>query len=102
MAGNSRSYPSTPKSPDWRAFAIPRADPHQWISPSASGGEGSGGVQLTTLTRLAVENALPLEAAVAVGDGANDLHMIKAAGLGVAFRAKPVVVAAARGWTMAS
>ncbi|MCZ8172347.1 MAG: HAD hydrolase family protein, partial [Brevundimonas sp.] len=34
--------------------------------------------------------------AVAVGDGANDLDMIKAAGLGVAFRAKPVVAAAAR------
>lgn len=31
------------------------------------------------------------EAAVAVGDGANDLGMIEAAGLGVAFRAKPVV-----------
>jgi phosphoserine phosphatase len=52
--------------------------------------------KLTTLTRLAAENALPLEAAVAVGDGANDLDMIKAAGLGVAFRAKPVVAAAAR------
>lgn len=31
------------------------------------------------------------EEAVAVGDGANDLAMLKAAGLGVAFRAKPVV-----------
>ena len=35
-------------------------------------------------------------AALAVGDGANDLAMIQAAGLGVAFRAKPVVAAAAR------
>jgi len=33
---------------------------------------------------------------LAVGDGANDLDMIKHAGLGVAFRAKPVVAAAAR------
>ena len=33
--------------------------------------------------------------ALAVGDGANDLGMIGAAGLGVAFRAKPVVAAAA-------
>ena len=32
---------------------------------------------------------------LAVGDGANDLPMIRAAGLGVAFRAKPVVAAAA-------
>ena len=33
---------------------------------------------------------------IAVGDGANDLAMIKAAGLGVAFRAKPIVSAEAR------
>jgi phosphoserine phosphatase len=32
---------------------------------------------------------------VAIGDGANDLEMIKAAGLGIAFNAKPKVVAAA-------
>ena len=52
--------------------------------------------KLATLKRLAVEHALPLEAALTVGDGANDLAMIQAAGLGVAFRAKPVVAAAAR------
>ncbi|HMP62110.1 MAG TPA: HAD-IB family phosphatase, partial [Phenylobacterium sp.] len=34
-------------------------------------------------------------AALAVGDGANDLAMIEAAGLGVAYRAKPVVAAQA-------
>ena len=34
-------------------------------------------------------------AAIAIGDGANDLAMIKAAGLGVAFYAKPAVAAAA-------
>ena len=32
---------------------------------------------------------------LAVGDGANDLPMIRSAGLGVAYRAKPVVAAAA-------
>ena len=32
---------------------------------------------------------------LAVGDGANDLAMIEAAGLGVAYRAKPVVAAQA-------
>ena len=52
--------------------------------------------KLATLKRLAAEHALPLEAGVTVGDGANDLAMIQAAGLGVAFRAKPVVAAAAR------
>ena len=36
------------------------------------------------------------EAALAVGDGANDLPMLLAAGLGVAFHAKPAVRAAAR------
>jgi phosphoserine phosphatase len=38
---------------------------------------------------------LDLADTVAVGDGANDLAMIEAAGLGVAYRAKPVVVARA-------
>jgi phosphoserine phosphatase len=52
--------------------------------------------KLATLKRLAAEHALPLDAALTVGDGANDLAMIQAAGLGVAFRAKPVVAAAAR------
>ena len=36
----------------------------------------------------------PLDA-MTVGDGANDLDMIKACGLGVAYRAKPVVAAQA-------
>ena len=38
---------------------------------------------------------MPIEQTVAVGDGANDLDMLAAAGLGVAFNAKPVVAAAA-------
>jgi phosphoserine phosphatase len=52
--------------------------------------------KLATLTQLADERGLPLSATLAVGDGANDLDMLSAAGLGVAFRAKPVVAAAAR------
>jgi len=52
--------------------------------------------KLATLTRLATENGLPMAATLAVGDGANDLDMIGAAGLGVAYRAKPIVAAAAR------
>jgi phosphoserine phosphatase len=49
-----------------------------------------------TLVALAEEASLPLSATLAVGDGANDLPMLAAAGLGVAFRAKPAVAAAAR------
>ena len=42
------------------------------------------------------ERGLALSATLAVGDGANDLDMLRAAGLGVAFRAKPIVAAAAQ------
>jgi phosphoserine phosphatase len=38
---------------------------------------------------------LPVEATMAVGDGANDLAMLAEAGLGVAFHAKPIVAEAA-------
>ena len=43
------------------------------------------------LRRFAEEEGLPLSRTVAIGDGANDLDMLAAAGLGVAFNAKPVV-----------
>ena len=47
------------------------------------------------LRRIAELERIPLEQTIAIGDGANDLDMIAAAGLGVAFNAKPVVRAAA-------
>ena len=43
--------------------------------------------KLATLERLCQENGLSLADAITVGDGANDLPMLKAAGLGVAFHA---------------
>jgi phosphoserine phosphatase len=52
--------------------------------------------KLQTLTGLAAERGLPLAATLAVGDGANDLPMIEAAGLGIAYHAKPNTVARAR------
>ena len=51
--------------------------------------------KLDVLRATAGEQGIPVEATLAVGDGANDLLMIGAAGLGVAYRAKPVVAAAA-------
>lgn len=47
------------------------------------------------LEEFADQEQVRLEQTVAIGDGANDLEMIKAAGLGIAFNAKPKVVAAA-------
>ena len=47
------------------------------------------------LVRLAEERSITLEETMAVGDGANDLSMLARAGLGVAYRAKPAVAAAA-------
>lgn len=47
------------------------------------------------LLEFAENESVPLEQTIAVGDGANDLDMLKAAGLGIAFNAKPAVKAAA-------
>lgn len=44
-----------------------------------------------TLRRWADENGVPLRSTFAIGDGANDLEMMKTAGLGLAFNAKPAV-----------
>lgn len=47
------------------------------------------------LTEFADAEGVPLSQTIAVGDGANDLDMLKAAGLGIAFNAKPAVKAQA-------
>lgn len=47
------------------------------------------------LRRVAEAAGVTVEQTVAVGDGANDLDMLAAAGLGIAFNAKPVVAEAA-------
>jgi phosphoserine phosphatase len=52
--------------------------------------------KLNRLNALVKEKNIDLADAVAVGDGANDLMMIKAAGMGVAIHAKPVVAAEAQ------
>ncbi|MDX7991088.1 phosphoserine phosphatase [Xenorhabdus sp. Reich] len=50
----------------------------------------------TTLIRLARELNIPLSQTIAIGDGANDLKMIRKAGLGIAYHAKPKVYAQAK------
>jgi phosphoserine phosphatase len=52
--------------------------------------------KVAALLRVAGANRIPLRDSIAVGDGANDLPMLQAAGLGVAFHAKPVVATQAR------
>ncbi|WP_340615008.1 phosphoserine phosphatase [Xenorhabdus thailandensis] len=50
----------------------------------------------TTLIRLAKALNIPLSQTVAIGDGANDLKMIRKSGLGIAYHAKPKVYAQAK------
>jgi len=47
--------------------------------------------KVAALTELAAKRGIKISATLAVGDGANDLAMLKEAGLGVAYYAKPIV-----------
>lgn len=76
-------------------------DAHQANTLNEDGEKLLGTVGLPILGREAKRDALmhhsgdtPLSA-IAIGDGANDLAMITAAGLGIAYEAKPAVAAAA-------
>jgi phosphoserine phosphatase len=51
--------------------------------------------KLQALVALAHEGGIDMKDTLAIGDGANDLGMITAAGLGIAYRAKPIVAEAA-------
>jgi phosphoserine phosphatase len=62
------------------------------ITPPIRGKKAKGDI----LTGLRDKLGLAAEATLAVGDGANDLDMLAVAGLGVAWRAKPQVAAAAQ------
>jgi len=52
--------------------------------------------KLAALQELAASRGLQMAETMTVGDGANDLPMLQAAGLGVAYHAKPAVAAAVR------
>jgi phosphoserine phosphatase len=51
------------------------------------------GAKLSALKEIAAALGLTLDDTLAVGDGSNDLPMLQAAGLGIAYRAKPKVAA---------
>lgn len=54
-----------------------------------------GAMKARRLHEIAEAEGLSMDQTIAVGDGANDLPMLQLAGLGIAFRAKPVVRASA-------
>ncbi|MDZ7924527.1 MAG: phosphoserine phosphatase SerB [Marinagarivorans sp.] len=56
----------------------------------------NGARKAELLKELANKENISLEQVIAVGDGANDLPMLSIAGLGIAFRAKPLVKASAK------
>jgi phosphoserine phosphatase len=51
--------------------------------------------KLEALERAVADMQISLDDTLAIGDGANDLDMIKRAGLGIAYHAKPIVAEAA-------
>jgi phosphoserine phosphatase len=55
-----------------------------------------GDAKLQMMNALAADRRLTLADTLAVGDGANDLSMLEAAGLGVAYHAKPIALEHAR------
>lgn len=66
------------------------------LTGRVSGPVVDGARKAALLREIAAREGLRLEQVIAVGDGANDLPMLAIAGLGIAFRAKPVVKERAR------
>lgn len=66
------------------------------LTGRVSGPVVDGARKAELLRHIAHEEGLSLEQVIAIGDGANDLPMLGLAGLGIAFRAKPVVQERAR------
>lgn len=66
------------------------------VTGNVSGTIVDGARKAELLRELAQREGIQLEQTIAVGDGANDLPMLSEAGLGIAFRAKPLVRESAR------
>lgn len=77
----------------WRANELEVADGK--LTGRVLGEVVDRAVKERMLREWAGQHGIPLEHCIAVGDGANDLDMLGAAGLGVAFNAKPKVRAEA-------
>jgi len=61
------------------------------LTGNVSGEVVNGAVKAAFLQQLSTELDIDVKHAIAVGDGANDLPMLGLSGLGVAYRAKPIV-----------
>jgi phosphoserine phosphatase len=73
----------------WRANRLAAAD--GVLSGEVDGGIVDATAKAETLRQWAADHGVPLNRTFAIGDGANDLEMMAAAGLGLAFNAKPAV-----------
>ena len=83
LAARARHRPRAGQPPRGR-----RRPPHRATSWARS---STAPARQRALREFAADAGLPLSRTVAIGDGANDLDMLAAAGLGVAFNAKPMV-----------
>ena len=61
------------------------------VTGEVSGAIVDGARKAALLREIAEQEKISLEQVIAVGDGANDLPMLNLAGMGIAFRAKPLV-----------
>lgn len=77
----------------WRANRLTVAD--GVLDGTVAGAIVDAAGKETALREWAAERGVPVHRTIAVGDGANDLRMMAAAGLGLAFNAKPAVRAQA-------
>lgn len=69
---------------------------HGKVTGNVVGAIVNGQRKAELLRQIATEEGISLQQVIAVGDGANDLPMLGIAGLGIAFRAKPLVKESAR------